>query len=131
MATKELRSILVIEDDKNVQTLTKLALENIGNLEITIADNATTGLHLLCNERYDLVLLDHLLPDEKGSDIFKRIERTVGDLAPPILFFTALEEEAELKKLSKLRPLGIIKKPFEPFKLIEEIRGHWEKVAQT
>jgi DNA-binding response OmpR family regulator len=55
------KKILVIEDEKDIQELLQLYLKREG-YDVQIAKEGETGLRKACKERYDLVLLDLLLP---------------------------------------------------------------------
>ena len=54
-------SILLVEDEENLQEALKLNLEMEG-YEITIADTGTAALKAVKNEYFDLIILDIMLP---------------------------------------------------------------------
>lgn len=72
--------ILIIEDDKNLAQLTKLALEK-ENFTVDICLDGAEGLYYMQENMYDLVLLDRMLPSMDGTQVFER-SQTVQHLNP-------------------------------------------------
>ncbi len=66
------KTILVIEDEKNIQTLIKYNIEQSGFSVITSA-RGDEGLKKACAEKPDLIILDLMLPGLQGLDVCKAI----------------------------------------------------------
>ena len=62
--------ILIIEDDKDLAQLTKLALEK-ENFTVDICLDGAEGLYYMQENMYDLVLLDRMLPSMDGTQVLK------------------------------------------------------------
>lgn len=115
-----MKKILIVEDDLNIQTLEKDYLE-ANSFSVTTASNGTDGLRLALNEKFDLILLDIMLPEIDGLEICRRI-RDVIDI--PILLVSAKKED-----LDKIKGLGYgaddyIIKPFSPSELVARVIAH-------
>jgi DNA-binding response OmpR family regulator len=120
MATMRGKKILIVEDDTSIAEIERDFLE-INGMECFIASNGTDGLREAASGRYDLILLDLMLPGLDGFEITKRIR---GAVNVPILMVTARTEEAD-----KIRGLGLgaddyISKPFSPTELVARVKAN-------
>lgn len=122
--------ILIVEDDTDIAAVERDYLEASGD-EVDIATEGTTGLALGQSGRYDLILLDLMLPDLDGF-MLCRLLREKTDV--PILMVTARQDD-----IDKIRGLGLgaddyIEKPFSPSVLVARVRAHlvrYERLTQT
>jgi two-component system aerobic respiration control sensor histidine kinase ArcB len=82
--------ILVVDDDRLVQTATQLILQNFG-CEVVVAQNGEEALQHIATDRFDLVLMDIGLPDISGFEVIERIRQQPGNANThlPIIVFTA------------------------------------------
>ena len=83
------RSILIVEDDKDLATITSDMLTNYG-YQVTWAKDGDTAYTLLTQHTYSLLLLDINLPKETGFELCKEI-RKVSSV--PIIFASARTNE--------------------------------------
>lgn len=83
-----MKSILLIEDEKNVASFIKKGLEEEG-YEVTVAYNGLMGWKRAKTDRYDLLIIDRMLPEMDGTEICRRV-RDKYDFDIPILLLTAL-----------------------------------------
>ena len=79
--------ILIIEDDKDLAQLTKLALEK-ENFTVDICLDGAEGLYYMQENMYDLVLLDRMLPSMDGTQVLK--EARQSNVSTPVIFITHL-----------------------------------------
>jgi DNA-binding response OmpR family regulator len=113
------RRILIIEDEVQIAKVLKLELEYEG-FETSVAHDGNTGLEMMLQSNYDLILLDLMLPKLSGSEVLRRY-RKVNDHTPVILL-TA--RNATMDKVFGL-DLGAddyITKPYETEELLARIR---------
>jgi DNA-binding response OmpR family regulator len=82
--------MLLVEDETNIAQALLFNLELEG-YRVTHVTTGATALASFDNDRYDLVILDLMLPDSHGIDICRQLRRRDGRL--PILILTALGEE--------------------------------------
>ena len=113
------KSILIIEDDKNIAELERDYLEANG-YEVDTKLNGESGLEAALKQNYNLILLDLMLPGMDGFEICRCIRRE-KDI--PILMVSAKKED-----IDKIRGLGVgaddyIEKPFSPSVLIAKIKA--------
>nr|WP_297056181.1 response regulator [uncultured Dubosiella sp.] len=90
--------ILIVEDDKAIAEIERDYLE-IDQFEVEIASSGTVGLQMAMQERFDLILLDIMLPEMDGFSLCREL-RKVLDI--PILMVTARQED-----IDKIRGLGL------------------------
>lgn len=86
----QLKNILYIEDDTGLAVLLKKRLQTKGFM-IDIAETGSSGLQSMQDKKYDLVLLDHFLPDMTGLNILEKV--VPEDHCPPIILLTASGDE--------------------------------------
>jgi DNA-binding response OmpR family regulator len=79
--------ILLVEDDRDLAENLQEYLEEEGH-ELAFAYDGLVGLHLAVNERWDVIVLDIMLPGIDGLKLCERLRRDGGD-ATPILMLTA------------------------------------------
>ncbi|MFX1373881.1 MAG: response regulator [Promethearchaeota archaeon] len=104
--------ILLIEDDLELVKFLNSYFTSKGYSSI-VAMNGTEGFEKLTNYQPKLVLLDIILPDINGYEIFKsiRLDESTKDL--PVIFLTAIPKAEALKKVEELDVDGLISKPFD------------------
>jgi two-component system OmpR family response regulator/two-component system alkaline phosphatase synthesis response regulator PhoP len=90
----ESRKVLVVEDEKNIRDLVCLHLAVEGYECVPVADGKEAML-LASERRFDLVILDLMLPGVDGVTITRAIRRHGPNRDAPILMLTARREEAD------------------------------------
>ena len=101
--------ILVVEDDPSLQELITLNLELEGYITVAV-NNGKDGLHKALNERWDLIILDVMLPEISGFDICERIR--LENSIVPILFLTAKNTSQDRVTGLKIGGDDYLSKPF-------------------
>ena len=90
----ESRRVLVVEDEKNIRDLVCLHLEVEGYECVPLADGKE-ALAAAGEQRFDLIILDLMLPGIDGVTITRAIRRQGPNRDAPILMLTARREEAD------------------------------------
>lgn len=122
--------ILLAEDDQNISTIAKLALEKLGGHEVTVADNGLRALELAKQGGYDVILLDEMMPKMNGLAVCKQYLTEVINPVP-VIFLSAKSQESDIREFRNLAT-GYISKPFDPMQLNQQISavlGGGEKAA--
>ena len=123
------RRILIVEDDTDISMVEEAYLEAAGFQTVIVTDGAEVS-GLLEKERFDLILLDLMLPGKSGYEVCREIRDKV-DI--PILMVTARTESVD-----KIRGLGLgaddyIAKPFDPAELVARVNANirqYERMMQ-
>lgn len=105
------KKILLVEDNKINQMITKKMLENKGIVCIII-DNGEDAVKLMHNHEYDLVLMDVHLPGINGTEATKQIREF--DQTVPIIALTAISLDENRETLLSYGMNDVITKPFIP-----------------
>ena len=113
-------NILIIEDDNDIAEIERDYLE-LGGFSVTVRADGESGLTEAKSGRYDLVLLDLMLPGKDGFTVCREL-RAVSDI--PILMVTARREDVD-----KIRGFGFgaddyVEKPFSPSVLVARVKAH-------
>jgi two-component system copper resistance phosphate regulon response regulator CusR len=111
-------SILVIEDDPGTGDYLKKGLKESG-YAVDLARTGTEGLHLALENRYELIVLDVMLPGIDGWQIMQAL-RTKRDL--PVLFLTARDRVDDRIRGLQLGADDYLVKPFSFTELLLRIR---------
>jgi CheY-like chemotaxis protein len=114
-------SILVVDDEEPNRDILSRRLIKEG-YSVTTADNGKEALDMLRLERYDLVLLDIMMPGVDGYEVLKRIRAEPVLHDTPVIMVTALSDEASIKRCLALGATDYIGKPFELTFLKSRIR---------
>jgi two-component system chemotaxis response regulator CheY len=115
---------LVVDDSRIIRQIEVAVFKKIGGVEIDEAVDGMDALAKLTKNKYDIVLLDWMMPKMTGEQVLREIRGVAGpNKDTPILMVTA---EVERKKIISVATLGIsgyITKQFTAESLEEKIRG--------
>lgn len=112
--------VLVVDDDVRLRDLLRRYLSEQG-FTVAVAENAQTLNKLWLRERYDMLILDLMLPGEDGLSICRRL-RGAGDNTP-IIMLTAKGEEVDRIVGLEMGADDYLPKPFNPRELVARINA--------
>lgn len=113
--------ILIVEDEKNIARVLELELAYEG-YETGVANTGSEGLIQFREQKWDLILLDLMLPEIHGLDVLKRIRS--ADPAVPVILLTAKNDVKDKVAGLDLGANDYITKPFEIEELLARIRAN-------
>lgn len=111
--------ILIVDDDREIRDLTARFLRRHGFRATPAANGREMDTHL-AEGRFDLVVLDLMMPGEDGLSICRRL-RAQGSV--PIVMVTALGEETDRIVGLEMGADDYVPKPFNPRELLARIRA--------
>ena len=111
-------TVLVVEDDAQIQSFICYALKNEG-FTCTTARNAQNALSKLVSERIDIMLLDLGLPDYDGMEVIKKV-REWSEM--PIIVVSARDQDKEKVAALDSGADDYLTKPFSANELMARIR---------
>ena len=111
-------AVLLIEDDVDLGKLLTQYLET-NDIEVIHATSGKTALGLFNSKKFDLAIIDVMLPDTDGFTVAKKIKNQKPEL--PFLFLTAKNKKEDIIHGLKLGADDYITKPFEPEELVLRI----------
>lgn len=112
--------ILIAEDDANIRLGLVATLESEG-YEVVAASDGAQALKLYPQNKYDLVLLDVMMPKASGYDVCREL-RAAG-AGVPVLFLTAKGEEVDKVVGLKLGADDYVVKPFGVHELLARVEA--------
>ena len=114
------KKILLIEDELNVASFIKKGLDEEG-YEVTASHDGESGLAIFSNHKFDLLILDVILPKMTGLDVCEKI-RNSGDKQIPILMLSALSTTENVVNGLDRGADDYLAKPFKFSELLARIR---------
>jgi DNA-binding response OmpR family regulator len=115
-----MKKILIVEDDISIAELERDYLE-LSGFEVKICTDGVSGLNEIKGNKFDLVILDIMLPKMDGFDILRIIQEN-KDI--PVLLVSAKKEEIDKIKGLTLGADDYITKPFSPGELVARVKSH-------
>ena len=129
MQTASLSRILMIDDDLDIQAVTRLALEALGGFTVEVCSRGHEALETVSAFRPDMILLDVMMPGMDGPTTLQQL-RTLPHMATvPVVFMTAKVMPHEIDHYKTLGALDVIRKPFDPITLSATLNIIWEKYS--
>ena len=112
--------ILIVEDEESIAELERDYLE-LSGFEVEVEKDGSEGLRRALEEKYDMFILDLMLPGTDGFEICKAIRKEKNT---PILMVSAKKDD-----IDKIRGLGLgaddyMTKPFSPSELVARVKAH-------
>ena len=123
----ELRKVLLVEDEPDIRTIVKSALEMLGGLEVRACASGAEALQAVAGFAPQLILLDVMMPEMDGPGVLGRLREMPEAAAIPVIFLTAKTTTAEVQRLRALGALDVLTKPFDPMKLHEQLKTAWAR----
>ena len=114
-------SILLIDDDARLAAMIADYLRG-HQFDVTLAENGAAGLQQLRARAFDLVLLDLMLPDTDGLDLFRAVAVEPALHHVPVIMLTARGDPMDKVVGLEIGAEDYVAKPFEPRELLARIR---------
>ena len=120
-----IKTILIIEDDRFIGEMYVRSLKKAG-YDVDWMVDGNDGLVAARNKPYDVLLLDVMLPEKRGSDILQALRGNGEDLIPDsrVVVLTNFEQDEESRfAMQQNADAYLIKAEITPRKLIEILKG--------
>jgi DNA-binding NtrC family response regulator len=109
---KENRTALIVDDEETMLDIESFILRKIGFNTLKANNSAEAySLYEDKKEHIDIVVLDMRMPDENGTDTYKRLKRMNPDIR--VLISTGSEKDRDVDEILNDGQNGFIKKPFK------------------
>lgn len=121
------KRVLVVDDEANIRRMLTAVLR-LNSLEVDEAENGRVAIDLLRENRYNVVLLDLMMPVANGFAVLEALKSNDFQPAPIVLVLTGADRSM-IKTVDSRSIHGIVRKPFDPHDIAElvvacsEIRG--------
>lgn len=114
--------ILVAEDELHILLLVQRKLESAG-YTVSTASDGDVALRMALENKYDLLLLDVMLPGCEGLEICREVKDRLGADAPPVILVSARGQQIDVEAGQKAGADDYIIKPFSPRQLLERVEA--------
>ncbi len=127
------RTILVVEDEKDIRELVRFHLEQEG-YAVRQAETGESALTIVAAERPVLVVLDLMLPGMDGLEVCRRLRAAEATRTLPVIMLTAKAAEVDRVLGLEFGADDYVTKPFSPRELVARVRAvlrrtHGEDIA--
>lgn len=114
--------ILVVDDEYSVRNVLCLSLEHLG-YQVSVASGGAEAIALYREQRepFDLVLLDMIMPDMPGEDVFAALQELDPDV--PVMVVSGFAAGASIQAILDGGGLDYLPKPFTIEELARKVRG--------
>lgn len=121
-----MKKILIIEDDREIAELERDYLE-ASDMQVTIVTDGLNGRQIVLSEKFDLAILDLMLPGLDGFNLCREIRQHFDY---PIVIVSARQTD-----IDKIRTFGLgaddyMTKPFSPSELVARVKAHLTRYEQ-
>ena len=125
----ELKKILYVEDEPDIQMIARVALENVGGFELLVCSSGAEAIEKAAEFNPDLLLLDVMMPEMDGPTTLGELRKISSLADTPVVFLTAKIQPNEVEHLNALNVADVIAKPFDPMSLANHLRELWLNVS--
>ena len=123
----KLTRILYVEDEPDIQTVARLALEALGGFTVEICSSGDEALQRVASFQPQLILLDVMMPGMDGPSTLKMLREFPQFASTPAVFMTAKVQPNEVAHYLELGAVDVIPKPFDPMMLSSQVQAIWER----
>jgi CheY-like chemotaxis protein len=128
MTDTMLKRVLFVEDDPDIQTVARMALEAVGGFTVLGCSSGTEALERVEAFAPDLILLDVMMPGMDGLETLQSLRLLPGAAAVPVVFLTAKVQAQEIAGYREAGAADVIAKPFDPMTLPATVRSIWRRL---
>lgn len=114
--------ILIVDDQQEILFLLESILSKMGCVTTTI-DNPLVVLEHLQSVKYDLIILDIMMPELDGIELCKMIKKTKNYEDVPIIFISALDNEESIVKAFEIGANDYITKPIKRLEVLARVKN--------
>lgn len=125
----DLKRVLFVEDDPDIQTVARMALEAVGGFTVMACSSGAEALEQAAGFAPDLILLDVMMPGMDGLETLEALRRLPSVSGVPVVFMTAKVQAQEVSRYRDAGAADIIAKPFDPMTLSTTVRTIWSRLG--
>ena len=119
-------SLLVVDDNAPNRDMLARRLERLGH-QVARAASGREALRKIKSERYDLVLLDIIMPEMSGYEVLEQLKADPALRSLPVIVLSASDESSSVVRCIQMGAEDHLRKPFDPVLLQARINTCLEK----
>jgi two-component system alkaline phosphatase synthesis response regulator PhoP len=124
------KKIFIIEDEEDIRDLLELYLKREG-YGVQSAQDGEAGLQRIAKERFDLILLDLMLPQMDGLEVCRVLKSQPQTADLPLIMLTAKAEESDRIVGLELGADDYITKPFSPREVVARVKALFRRMEKS
>mgnify|MGYP001363804240 CR=1 FL=1 len=101
------KSILLVEDDRAIREILELKLNNAG-FSVKIAENGEQAIEQLKTGKFDLILMDLIMPQMNGFDLLEKLHGLNNQI--PKIVMSNLDQPEDIEKVKKMGAITFLSK---------------------
>ena len=117
-----MKKILVVDDEESMRLLLRRVLEAIPATEVALADGPDEAMDRIAERRYDLVLLDLLMPVEGGIQFLTRLRDMPSTRSTPVIIVSAVSDPETRTVCQSMGVSDYVVKPIDRQALLAAVR---------
>lgn len=121
--------VLIVDDDESMRLLLARILSTALKVEATLAGTGEEALRLAGKQRYDLILLDLLMPGTSGFKVLRSLRSGSRNVGTPVIIVSVLSESFTKEHCLAAGATGYIAKPVARGVLVAAVRAQLEAGA--
>lgn len=126
VTNRQLERVLLVDDDADIRRVGELALARVGGLDVEVCASGAEAIERAPHFGPDLVLLDIMMPGMGGLAVFQALTALPKLEGVSVIFVTAKAQQHEVQRYLATGAIGVIKKPFDPMSLADDVRELWK-----
>jgi DNA-binding response OmpR family regulator len=115
-------TVLVADDDRDVQNLVRFRLEREG-VRVVTASDGEAALELAREQRPDVCVLDVMMPKLNGFEVLKELRDDEATAGIRVILLTARTGESDVDQAFDVGADDYVTKPFNPQELRQRVRA--------
>ena len=120
--------LLVADDDRDIRELVTFKLEQAG-YDVVCAQDGVEALDAARADRFDLAILDVMMPGLSGLDVTRQLRSEPGTSGVPIILLTARAQESDVESGFAAGVDDYVVKPFSPRELLSRVQAVLTRAA--
>lgn len=127
MATINEQKVLIVEDDSVLGSMYKIKFETNG-FKVTVATNGADGLEAAKKDKFDIILLDIIMPQLDGFSVLAELKADAKTKDVPVIMLTNLGTEEDKKKGREMGAVDyVVKSSLTPTQVSDKVKEFLEK----
>lgn len=118
--------ILYVEDDIDIQTVARMALELVGGYTLEVCSSGEEAISKGPAFSPDLILLDVMMPGMDGPTTLENLRKFPELKNTTAVFMTAKVMPSDVQRYKDLGAADVIPKPFDPMTLAQQVHEIWK-----
>ncbi|HOK35207.1 MAG TPA: response regulator [Candidatus Pacearchaeota archaeon] len=116
------KKILILEDEKILSDLLEKKLKE-EDYEVVVAPNGEVGLSKMKEEKFDLILLDVIMPKKGGFEVLEEMQKDAELKEIPVIIISNSGQPVEISRALELGVKDyLVKTQFDPQEVIEKVK---------